>query len=397
MNKTTQTGTPFEVLRAFLALGLTSFGGPIAHLGYFRTEFVERRGWISDSAYSELVALCQFLPGPASSKVGFSLGLMRAGWLGALAAFVGFTLPSAVALVTFAYGVRALDGPLAQGALAGLKIVAVAIVAQAVLGMARSLCPDALRASIAVLAVAVLAVAPGGLGMVAAMALGAGIWAIWGRTTPALPVDRLTLPVTRRIGLFAGLILVIGLVALPLLADSGPMSALADAMFRAGAFVFGGGHVVLPLLQAEVVATGWISTPDFIAGYGAAQAVPGPLFTFGTYLGAVAVPDAPILGAALATLAIFAPGFLVLVAVLPFWQGVRQNAGATRAVAGANAAVVGVLGAALYDPIFTSAISDLRDLTLALACFVALVVWRVPPVAVVVAGALGGVGLLALP
>jgi chromate transporter len=393
MSGKTNAGTPFEVLRAFLALGLTSFGGPIAHLGYFRTEFVERRKWISDSAYSELVALCQFLPGPASSQVGFALGLMRAGWLGALAAFVGFTLPSVVALVTFAYGVRALDGPLAQGALAGLKIVAVAIVAQAVLGMARNLCPDAPRASIAVLAVGLLAVVPGSLGMIAAIVLGAGIWAIWGRTIPAAIADGLTLPVSRRIGLLAGLILAGGLVTLPLLANSGSMSALADAMFRAGALVFGGGHVVLPLLQTEFVATGWVSPSDFIAGYGAAQAVPGPLFTFGSYLGAVAMPDAPILGASLATLAIFAPGFLVLVAVLPFWQGVRQNAGVTRAVAGANAAVVGVLGAALYDPIFTSTISDLRDLTLALACFVALVVWRVPPVAVVVAGALGGIVL----
>jgi len=306
---------------------------------------------------------------------------------------VGFTLPSVVALVTFAYGVRALDGPLAQGALAGLKIVAVAIVAQAVLGMARNLCPDAPRASIAVLAVGLLAVVPGSLGMIAAIVLGAGIWAIWGRTIPAAIADGLTLPVSRRIGLLAGLILAGGLVTLPLLANSGSMSALADAMFRAGALVFGGGHVVLPLLQTEFVATGWVSPSDFIAGYGAAQAVPGPLFTFGSYLGAVAMPDAPILGASLATLAIFAPGFLVLVAVLPFWQGVRQNAGVTRAVAGANAAVVGVLGAALYDPIFTSTISDLRDLTLALACFVALVVWRVPPVAVVVAGALGGIVL----
>lgn len=390
------TGTPFEVLRAFLALGLTSFGGPIAHLGYFRTEFVERRKWLDDLAYSELVALCQFLPGPASSKVGFSLGLMRAGWLGALAAFVGFTLPSAVALVAFAYGVSALDGPLAQGALAGLKIVAVAIVAQAVLGMARSLCPDAPRASIAVLAVALLAVAPAGGGMVGAIILGAVVWAIWGRTTPATAAGTLTMPVTRRAGLLAALVLAIGLVALPMMASFGPTWALADAMFRAGALVFGGGHVVLPLLQAEVVATGWISTPDFIAGYGAAQAVPGPLFTFGTYLGAVAVPNAPILGAGLATLAIFAPGFLVLVAVLPFWQGVRQNAHVARAVAGANAAVVGILGAVLYDPIFTSAVSDLRDLTLALVCFVALTQWRMAPVAVVLAGAAGGVALAAL-
>ncbi len=390
-------GTPFDVLRAFLALGLTSFGGPIAHLGYFRTEFVERRKWISDSAYSELVALCQFLPGPASSQVGFALGLMRAGWLGALAAFVGFTLPSAFALVVFAYGVSALDGPLAQGALAGLKIVAVAIVAQAVLGMARSLCPDAPRASIAVLAVGVLAIAPGALGMVAAIALGAILWAAFGRTSLAAQGQALATPVTRRAGIVAALLLGAGLVLLPLLAATSPALALADAMFRAGALVFGGGHVVLPLLQAEVVTQGWVSTPDFIAGYGAAQAVPGPLFTFGTYLGAVTAPNGSVLlGAALATLAIFAPGFLVLVAVLPFWQAVRARVGVGRAVQGANAAVVGILGAALYDPIFTSAIADLRDLTLALACFVALILWRLPPVVVVIAGAVGGMGLALL-
>jgi chromate transporter len=386
--------TPLDVLRAFAALGLTSFGGPVAHLGYFRTEFVQRRKWISDSAYLELVALCQFLPGPASSQVGFALGLMRAGWLGAMAAFVGFTLPSALVLLAFAYGVTALDGPLAQGALTGLKIVAVAIVAQAVMGMARSLCPDAPRASIAVLAVGVLAIAPGALGMIAAIVLGAMIWAVIGRTALPDASGALTLPVTRKAGLVAGALLVAGLALLPLLAGSSAAWALTDAMFRAGALVFGGGHVVLPLLQAEVVDSGWVSTPDFITGYGAAQAVPGPLFTFGTYLGAVAAPfGSAALGAALATMAIFAPGFLVLIAVLPFWQVIRARAGVARSVQGANAAVVGILGAALFDPIFTSAISDLRDLTLALVCLVALVAWRVPPVGVVIAAAVAGMGL----
>lgn len=396
MSETPNNATPFEVLRAFLALGLTSFGGPIAHLGYFRTEFVERRKWISDSAYSELVALCQFLPGPASSQVGFALGLMRAGWLGALAAFVGFTLPSALVLMAFAYGVAGLDGPLAQGALAGLKIVAVAIVAQAVLGMARSLCPDARRASIAVLALAVLALAPGAMGMVGAIVLGAVLWTMWGQAAPpAASATGFVVPVSRRTGAVAAVVLAAGLVALPLLGGTSAALALVDAMFRAGALVFGGGHVVLPLLQAEVVPQGWVSTADFLAGYGAAQAVPVPLFTFGTYLGAVTAPNGSLaLGAALATFAIFAPGFLVLVAVLPFWQRVRSHTGVARAVQGANAAVVGILGAALYDPIFTSAISDLRDLALALACFVALTLWRVPPVAVVVAGAFGGIGLV---
>ena len=381
-----------EVFVAFLKLGLTSFGGPVAHLGYFRAEFVEKRRWLSDGDYAGLVALCQFLPGPASSQVGFALGLMRAGWGGALAAFVAFTLPSALALLAFALGAAALGGPVGAGIITGLKIVAVAIVAQAVLGMARSLCPDGPRASIAAGAVVVLALLAGPLGMVAAIGAGALAGMVALRDAPA--PSTLTLPVTRTTGAVALGLFAAGMVGLPLLASGGAGFALVDSFWRAGALVFGGGHVVLPLLQAELVPSP-ISTDAFLAGYGAAQAVPGPLFTFAAYLGALS-GLAPVAGAALALVAIFAPGFLLLVGVLPWWQGLQQRGDMRRAVAGANAAVVGVLGAALYDPILTSAVTDLRSFALALVCFVALIAWRAPSWAVVIVAGLGGVVLQAL-
>ena len=387
-------GSAAEVFGVFLKLGLTSFGGPIAHLGYFRDELVTRRAWLSDAAYADLVALCQFLPGPASSQVGVTLGLMRAGWLGALAAFTAFTLPSALVLVVFALGAAGIGGPVGTGALAGLKIVAVAIIAQAVLGMSRTLCPDRARAAIAVLAVAVLALVPGAAGMVGAITLGALAGLALGRGrvaesggAPAIPVSR---PVAlAALGLFAGL-----LAALPLLAGLGQTLAVLDGFYRAGALVFGGGHVVLPLLQAETVATGWVSADDFLAGYGAAQAVPGPLFTFAAYLGAVLGP-APngIIGAALALGAIFLPGFLLLIGVLPFWDAFRRMGWAQSLMQGANAAVVGILGAALYDPVFTGAITGMADFALAVGCFVLLTAWKVPPWGVVIVAAMGGVVL----
>ncbi len=387
-------GTPGEVFRTFLKLGLTSFGGPIAHLGYFREEIVVRRRWIDEATYADLVALCQFLPGPASSQVGFALGLMRAGWLGAFAAFLAFTLPSAVLLVVFAMTAASITGPVGEGALHGLKIVAVAIVAQAVWGMARSLCPDRERAAIAVLAVAVLAFAPGASGMIVAILAGAagGLLLRWGATgtrdgqavtsvRPAVSTGALIL--------FAAL-----LVGLPLIASGDQALAVVDSFYRAGALVFGGGHVVLPLLDAEVVQRGWVSADAFLAGYGAAQAVPGPLFTFAAYLGAVLGP-APngIAGAALALGAIFLPGFLLLVGVLPFWERFRSVAAAQSLMQGANAAVVGILAAALYDPVFTTAIHGLADLALALAGFVALVASKAPPWAVVIGSAAGGIAL----
>jgi chromate transporter len=387
-------GSAAEVFGVFLRLGLTSFCGPIAHLGYFRDELVTRRRWLDDAAYADLVALCQFLPGPASSQVGFALGMMRAGWAGAVAAFLAFTLPSALILVAFALSAAAIAGPLGLGALQGLKIVAVAVVAQAVLGMARSLCPDRERAAIAAAAVAVLAVLPGAAGMVGAILLGglAGVALRWGEGAAAAPP--VPSPVSRGVAAGALAVFFAGLVLLPLLAPLGQPLSLFDAFYRSGALVFGGGHVVLPLLEAEVVRRGWVTEDAFLAGYGAAQAVPGPLFTFAAYLGAVLepAPNGPT-GALIALAAIFLPGFLLLVGVLPLWDRFRHNAPGRSAMQGANAAVVGILGAALYSPVFTTAIADMRDFALALLCFVLLTAWRAPPWAVVLLGAAGGAGL----
>ena len=387
-------GTPGEVFTMFLKLGLTSFGGPIAHLGYFREELVNRRKWLSDHAYADLVALCQFLPGPASSQVGFALGMMRAGWLGALAAFTAFTLPSALVLLVFAMTAASIAGPVGTGALHGLKIVAVAIVAQAVWGMAKNLCPDKERAAIAVVAVAMLAFLPGAVGMVGAIMVGAALGLALGRGTGAPIGGHITMPVTRGIAGVALLVFVGLLVLLPLLAGQGQALAVFDSFYRAGALVFGGGHVVLPLLEAEVVQPGWVTPDAFLAGYGAAQAVPGPLFTFAAYLGAVLGPEPNgVVGSVIALLAVFLPGFLILIGVLPFWDQFRSMARAQSLMQGANAAVVGILGAALYSPVFTSAIGDMRDFTLALACFVLLMAWKMPPWGVVIVAALGGVGL----
>ena len=387
-------GTPGEVFITFLKLGLTSFGGPIAHLGYFREELVKRRKWLSDPAYADLVALCQFLPGPASSQVGFALGLMRAGWLGALAAFTAFTLPSALMLLVFAMTAARIAGPLGSGALHGLKIVAVAIVAQAVWGMAKALCPDKERAAIAVVAVALLAFLPGALGMIGAILAGAALGLALGRGTGAPIGGPIAMPVTRGMAVLALLVFLGLLGLLPLLAGHGQALAVIDSFTRAGALVFGGGHVVLPLLEAEVVQPGWVTPDAFLAGYGAAQAVPGPLFTFAAYLGAVLGPEPNgVTGAVIALVAVFLPGFLILIGVLPFWDRFRSMARAQSLMQGANAAVVGILGAALYTPVFTSAITDLRDLTLALTCFVLLVAWKMPPWGVVIVAALGGIGL----
>ena len=394
-------GTTGEVFLTFLKLGLTSFGGPVAHLGYFRDELVTRRQWLSDSAYADLVALCQFLPGPASSQVGFALGMLRAGWLGALAAFTAFTLPSALLLVGFALTTAAITGPVGSGAIDGLKIVAVAIVAQAVWGMARTLCPDRARATIAVAAVALLAALPGAVGMIGAITAGALAHLLVKRqaggphkATAAPSTGHPTVPVTRPAAFIALALFAALLILLPLFAGFSQTWAVIDSFYRAGALVFGGGHVVLPLLQAEVVRPGWITPDTFLAGYGAAQAVPGPLFTFAAYLGASLGP-APngILGAALALGAVFLPGFLILIGVLPFWDRFRTLPRAQALMQGANAAVVGILGAALYDPVFTSAINDLRDFTLALGCFILLMVWKTPPWIVVILAAGGGIAL----
>jgi chromate transporter len=386
-------GSALEVLLVFLKLGLTSFGGPVAHLGYFRTEFVERRRWLDDKSYGDLVALCQFLPGPASSQVGMALGLRRAGWTGALAAWLGFTLPSAVALILVAYGVAEWSALAASGAVHGLKVIAVAVVAQAVWGMAKSLCPDRLRAGIAIVAALVVLALPTAAGQIGAIVLGglAGRWALQlGHLEPATHQDY---GVRRRTGalllaLFAGLLLL-----LPVLAASHPTPWLqATAVFyQAGALVFGGGHVVLPLLQAGVVPPGWIGNDGFLAGYAAAQAVPGPLFTFAAYLGAAMPPPLGGWAGGLALLVvIFVPAFLLVAGALPFWEAMRQRDGVQRAMGGINAAVVGVLAAALYDPVWTSAIHSRADFGLALAAFGLLVYARLSPVLVVALAAAAG-------
>ncbi|PXA90409.1 chromate transporter [Nostoc sp. 3335mG] len=394
MSKVASAG---EVFLVFLKLGLTSFGGPIAHLGYFRDEFVGRRGWFDDRQYADLVALCQFLPGPASSQVGFAIGLLRAGPLGAAAAWTGFTLPSAILMVVFALGAAAIDGRLAQGVIHGLKLVAVAVVAQAVLGMAKSLTPDRTRAGLAVLAVLAMVVLPGALGQIGAILIGAMLGLVLCRTVGEAVVPAAPVPVSRRFGLAMLALFLILLAVLPLLAGLSQGLAIFDTFYRAGALVFGGGHVVLPLLEAGTVGQGWLTDSQFLAGYGAAQAMPGPLFTFAAYLGAAgAFPPNGWGGAAIALVAIFLPGCLILLAALPFWGRLRASPVAQAAMRGANASVVGILALALYDPVIKSAVLSPLDFTLALAGFVALVSWKAPPIAVVLAlGAAGGVlGLL---
>jgi chromate transporter len=389
-------GTPGEVLSAFLKLGLTSFGGPVAHIGYFRHAFVVRRQWLDETAYADLVALCQFLPGPASSQVGFSLGLLRAGPLGALAAWIGFTLPSAIALVLFAWAEHTLTGPIAVGVMHGLKLVAVAIVAQAVWGMANSLCPDRRRAGIALLALALVTVLGGSLGQIAAIVTGGCAGALLCRDIVSSSSGQLPpIPVSRRVGVMLLAVFAILLIAPPLML-AGPVRAqglaLFAAFYRSGALVFGGGHVVLPLLREAAVVPGWVTPDSFLAGYGAAQAVPGPLFTFAAYLGFVVGP-APngIAGAAIALVAIFLPGMLLVSGALPFWDTFRHRPGAQAAMRGTNAAVVGVLGAALYNPVWTSAVGTPVDFAIVAAGFVLLAVWRWPPLAVVVAMTASGV------
>jgi len=393
-----RTGSAIEVLRAFAKLGVSCFGGPIAHIGYFRQEFVVRRRWLDEQAYADLVALCQFLPGPASSQVGFSLGLMRAGYLGGLAAWVAFTLPSAAALVLFAYGASALEGEIGSGLLRGLKLVAVAIVAQAVWGMARTLCPDRERASIAVVAALVILLSSSSVAQIGAIVFGgiAGLWLC--RTAATTPSDQshMSVPVSRPAGLLALALFFLLLAGLPILSSLTHSQAVAlfEAFYRSGALVFGGGHVVLPLLREATVAQGWVTDDVFLAGYGAAQAVPGPLFTFSAYLGAVMEPPPNgLAGAAISLVAIFVPGILALVAALPFWETFRKRANAQAVMRGVNAAVVGLLGAALYSPVWTTSVNGPGDFGVALIGFVLLTMWEAPPLAVVAVSAIGGIAV----
>ncbi|HLZ00887.1 MAG TPA: chromate efflux transporter [Bradyrhizobium sp.] len=394
--KPSETGSALEVLRVFLRLGVSSFGGPIAHLGYFRDEFVTRRRWLDEQAFADLVALCQFLPGPASSQVGFSIGLMRAGYLGALAAWTGFTLPSAILLLLFAYGVGSLGGPIGTGLLHGLKLVAVAIVAQAVWGMARSLCPDRQRASIAAVAAVIILFSTASVAQILAILLGAVAGLVLCRDAAPAAGGHVAMPVSRKAGMFALSAFTLLLVAV--LLPAGHLGSqgfgLFAAFYRSGALVFGGGHVVLPLLREAFVGPGWISDDVFLAGYGAAQAVPGPLFTFSAYLGAMVAPEPHgITGAALGLFGIFLPGILILIGTLPFWDAFRSRPSAQAAMRGVNAAVVGLLGAALYNPVWTTSVKTSGDFAIALVSFVLLVAWRAPPLVAVLFSACGGIAL----
>jgi len=383
----------WEVFGVFLRLGLTSFGGPVAHLGYFRNEFVTRLGWMTERAYADLVALCQFLPGPASSQVGMAIGLLRAGYAGAVAAWLGFTLPSALLLATFGLGLAQGADGVPAGVLHGLKLVAVAVVAQAVWGMARLFCIRAWQRALAVVAAAALLLQPA-VGMQLAVLGVAGLLGLWIAHTPvAGQHDETVYPVKPRTGNALLLLFLILLLGLPWAAQVWPQAALdvVSVFYRVGALVFGGGHVVLPLLQAEVVPRGWVSLDTFMAGYGAAQAVPGPLFTFAAFLGAALPgPLGGVTGALLALLAIFLPSFLLVVGALPLWEQLRQSQRAQAALAGINAAVVGLLLAALIQPVATSALTSLADLGVVLLALLALMRWRLPTWAVVLGCGVAG-------
>lgn len=381
-----------EVFLVFLRLGLTSFGGPVAHLSYFHLEFVRNRKWINEEAYADLVALCQFLPGPASSQVGIALGLRRAGYLGALAAWAGFTLPSAAVLVLFGLGVS--RDSLSLGFLHGLKVVAVAVVAQAVWAMATKFCPDRARASLALLCAALSVFAPSAYLQLVLIVLGGFFGTIYLKKKGALlPPAPIRSRVSRGAGvLFLTLfgVLVIGLPVLARL-SAAHAAKMFDSFFRAGSLVFGGGHVVLPLLRAEVVPAGWVTNEVFVAGYGAAQAIPGPLFTFSAFLGSVsAVPPNGWVGALLCLIAAFLPAFLLILGALPFWERLRGNSSVRHAMQGINASIVGLLCGALYSPVWTTGILSGRDFALALFCFLLLAFWSVPSWVVVLLGALAG-------
>ena len=395
MSLMTGPGSALEVLAVATRLGLTSFGGPVAHLGYFHEEYVVRRRWVDEARYADLVALCQFLPGPASSQVGIAVGILRAGLLGGVAAWLGFTLPSAVALVAFAYALRTI-GVGDAGWLHGLKVVAVAVVAQAVWGMARNLTPDRTRVSLAIVAsLVVLASRSPATQVLVIVTAGLFGWIFLPAARPASP----TMPSAAHVGrgkgvaiVSLGLFLVL-LVGLPIARQVSPSHSLAvfDSFYRTGSLVFGGGHVVLPLLQSEVVTPGWVTNEEFIAGYGAAQAVPGPLFTFAGYLGAVMhQPPNGWMGAAWTLVAIFLPSFLLVIGALPFWESLRGRSSSQAALSGINAAVVGLLLAAFFDPVWTSAITSRADFGLALVAFGMLAFWRVPPWLVVLIAAIGG-------
>lgn len=389
----------WDLFFIFLRLGLTSFGGPIAHLSYFREEFVSRRRWLSERSYADLIALCQFLPGPASSQVGIAIGISRHGYRGALASWAGFTLPSAIALILFAYGISRYGEVISPTALQGLQIVAVAVVAQAVWGMARHLCNDVIRMAIMVVAACATLAVPGAMGQVAIIVVAAVVGMVIFSPKRGHDHEPLPINIRPRSGVIWLAIFFVLLIGLPWLASFFPYQVVADinSFFRIGSMVFGGGHVVLPLLQAEVVPTGLISNDAFLAGYGAAQAIPGPLFSFAAFLGAsMRIGPTGWSGGCICLIAIFAPSFLLVAGVIPFWENLRANTRVQAALAGVNSAVVGILLAALYQPVWTTAIHQPRDFGIAVLAFVALVFWKLPPWLVVLSCGLGGsiLGLL---
>lgn len=393
-----QSASVFQIFSIFLLLGLTSFGGPVAHIGYFHQEFVKRRGWLNEAQFSQLLALCQFIPGPASSQLGFAIGLSRGGGLGALAAFIGFTLPSVLALVAFVSLLPLLSEGLGQALVHGLKIVAFVVVADAVLGMASKLCPDPARKTMAIAAVIALLLfaSPGSQLMLIVIAAFVGVWLFKNKIEANSNSQALSIHITPIVAKLSGTLFAVLLVA-TLLSFEQTTSFVLTSLYQAGALVFGGGHVVLPYLEKAFVSSGLLDKETFLAGYGAVQAVPGPLFTFASYLSAVIPTSLSLwLMVTLGTLAVFLPGFLLLLAVLPAWQQVSHNQHAKAALAGVNAVVVGILAAALYNPIFTSSILAVEDLAVALVGFVILSVWKKPPIWVVIWGIIASIGLFLL-
>lgn len=380
-----------EVFWIFLKLGLTSFGGPIAHLGYFHDEFVVRRKWLNEHAYADLVALCQFLPGPASSQVGMALAFSRAGYPGAIAAWIGFTIPSAAILVLFALGVSNLTGTIHLSYLHGLKIVAVAIVAHAIWGMSTKLCPDKVRATMAIVAAILASMMTSALAQIAIIAAGGALGIALLKNNEQLPHSPFSTKSSRTAGTILLAVFVAILIGLPLLANLNNRSTLKqfDSFYRAGSLVFGGGHVVLPLLKNEVVNSGWVSNESFMAGYGAAQAIPGPLFSFSAYLGAASkVQPSGVIGALICLIAAFLPSFLLVLGVLPFWENLRKFDKMKFAMKGINATVVGLLLAAFYNPVWTSAIFTAQDFAIAIGAFLLLMFWKAPSWLVVLLTAL---------
>lgn len=386
-------GSITEVFKAFLKLGLTSFGGPIAHIAYYRQAFVEKRRWLTEDQFAQLLVLCQFLPGPASSQMGFSLGLLRAGWLGALAAFIAFTLPSALLLFAFASLLPYLSDNIGAAAIHGLKLVALAVVAQAVWLMAQKLTPDWQRRMIAILVVLFLLLLDHPLAQIAVV-IGSAIAGFVVCKNQQFPDSSLKINYGRSVAWLLLTVFVVLLIGLPVFASNSSLLAVIEAFYRAGALVFGGGHVVLPLLENTVVDPGWVSADNYLAGYGAAQAVPGPVFSVAAYLGAMLPGDnGGILGAVLALIAIFLPGFLLIAAMLPLWKTVLKYPAAASAVAGVNACVVGLLAAALYDPIWVSVVHNWTDILIALIGLLMLQIFRLSALLVVVWCVLASIAL----